>query len=109
MSIGAALAGTWNVLPIVLLSLGAAVLALGLAPDLVLAVGAVPAAGGFLVKVVAESAGAPRWIGDLSPFSHLAPVPAVPPDWAASAVMTGLALALTVAGIAGYRRRDLRG
>ena len=38
-------------LPIVLLSLGAAVLALGLAPDLVLAVGALPAAGGFLVKV----------------------------------------------------------
>ena len=109
ITVGAALAGTWNVLPIVLLSLGAAVFALGWAPDLVLVAGALPGAGGFLLKVIAESTAAPHWVRDLSPFSHLAPVPLLPPDWPASALMTGLAVGFGLLGLAGYRWRDLRG
>ncbi|GAA0813573.1 hypothetical protein [Spirilliplanes yamanashiensis] len=107
LGLGDALAGTWNVVPVVLLCLGAAVLALGWAPRAVAAAGAVPAVGGFLWLVVADSVGAPAWVGDVSPFAHLAAVPVTGPDWPAAAVMTGLAAAGVAAGLAGYRRRDL--
>ena len=105
----AALAGTWNALPVALLCLGAGVLAVGWLPRAVGAVGALPAVGGFLLQTVAESARAPRWVIDMSPFAHLAPVPFSPPDVLATAIMTGIALALGAVGMIGYRRRDLRG
>jgi ABC-2 type transport system permease protein len=104
-----ALVGAWNVLPIVLLCLGAAVLALGWAPRAVAGIGALPAAGGFLLQVIADSAGAPAWVGDLSPFAHLAAVPHAPPDWPAAAVMTAVAATCALVGAVGYRRRDLSG
>ncbi|WP_406045869.1 hypothetical protein OG799_16125 [Micromonospora sp. NBC_00898] len=104
----AALAGTWNVLPVVLLCLGAAVAALGWAPRAVSALGALPAVGGFLLKVVADSTGAPTWVSSLSPFTHLAAVPDAGPHWRAAVTMAALAVAAAVSGAQGYRRRDLR-
>ena len=108
LELAAALSGAWNTLPIAVLSLGAAALALGWMPRATAAVGAVPAVGGFLLLVTAESAGAPQWVIDMSPFAHLAPVPFTAPNWSATAVMTVAAIALAVAGAVGYRRRDLR-
>ncbi|TDC38907.1 polyketide antibiotic transporter [Micromonospora sp. 15K316] len=105
----AALAGAVNVLPIALLCLGAAVLALGWVPRAVTLVGALPAAGGFLLHVLADSAGASPWVGRLSPFSHLAPVPDLPPNLPAAAAMLATAAAFALLGAVGYRRRDLRG
>jgi ABC-2 type transport system permease protein len=106
---GPALAGALNVLPVAALCLGAAVLALGWLPRAVALVGVLPAVGGFLLQVLADSTGAPRWVHDLSPFAHLARVPAVEPDWGGAAVMLAVALALGTVGAVGYRRRDLRG
>ncbi|WP_240943815.1 ABC transporter permease [Micromonospora thermarum] len=106
---GAALAGTLNVLPVVLLCLGAAVLAVGWAPRAVAGLGALPAAGGFLLQVVGDSVDAPAWVADLSPFAHLAAVPATGPNWPAALTMTGLALVGAGVGAAGLHRRDLRG
>jgi ABC-2 type transport system permease protein len=103
----AALHGAWNTLPIVLLSLGAAVFATGWAPRRVGVIGALPATGGFLLLVIAESIAAPAWVHDISPFAHLAPVPLTAVDWTASTAMLSLAVALTIAGAVGYRRRDL--
>ncbi|MFC3383675.1 ABC transporter permease [Couchioplanes azureus] len=108
LGLGAALGGVWNTLPVVLLSVGAAVLALGWLPPAVTAVGAVPTAGGFLLLVIAQSVNAPRWVVDVSPFAHVAAVPFTGPDWPATAVMTVVAVALLGAGAIGYRRRDLR-
>ncbi|WP_229075121.1 ABC transporter permease [Actinoplanes sp. DH11] len=108
LTLGDALAGALNVVPIVLLCLGAAVLALGWMPRIVAGVGALPAAGGFLWQVVADSIDAPAWIGVLSPFAHLAAVPASSPGWRAAIVMTGVAAAAALVGAVGYRRRDLR-
>lgn len=105
----AALGGTWNTLPIVLLSLGAAVLALGLLPRATGAIGALPAVGGFLLQVIGESAGAPRWVIEMSPFAHLAPVPLGAPNWPAAAIMTAAAALLAGAGVVAYRQRDLLG
>jgi ABC-2 type transport system permease protein len=103
-----ALTGVWNVLPIVALSLGAAVFATGWAPRWVGVVGALPATGGFLLLVIAESIAAPGWVRDLPPYAHLAPVPLADTDWTATTVMLGIAAVLTVAGVAGFQRRDLR-
>ncbi|GAA4955444.1 ABC transporter permease [Actinoplanes utahensis] len=107
LSLAGALSGVWNILPIVLLSLGAAVFAAGWAPRLVSLIGGLPATGGFLLLVIADSVAAPGGVRDLSPFAHLAPVPLSEPAWTASTVMLVAAAALTVVGVAGYRRRDL--
>ncbi|MGC4815347.1 hypothetical protein ACLQ29_33005 [Micromonospora sp. DT228] len=107
LSAGDALAGAWNVVPVFLPCLGAGVLALGWAPRAVAAIGAFPAAGGFLWQVIADSVDAPIWIGGLSPFAHLAAVPASAPAWPAASVMAGIAAVGVVAGTIGYRRRDL--
>ncbi|MEK8110425.1 hypothetical protein NKG94_51110 [Micromonospora sp. M12] len=70
-------------------------------------IGALPAAGGFLWQVIADSIDAPSWIRALSPFAHLAAVPATAAAWVAASVMVGIAAAGAVAGTIGYRRRDL--
>ncbi|MDG4810984.1 hypothetical protein O7634_29855 [Micromonospora sp. WMMD1120] len=59
LATGAALRGTWNILPLVLLSLGAAVLAVGWTPRWTMLVGGLPTTGGFLLLVTAESIAAP--------------------------------------------------
>jgi ABC-2 type transport system permease protein len=104
-----AVAGALNVVVVAWLSLGAAVLALGWAPRVVTHAGALPVVGGFIVWVLADTLDWPDWVGQLSPFAHLAPVPAAPPDWAAQAVMFAIAVLLTLFGLAGFARRDLRG
>lgn len=52
----------------------------------------------------------PTWALDLSPFSHVPALPAVDVGGAGTValpVMSGLAVVLAVAGILGYRRRDI--
>ncbi|MCT2584435.1 polyketide antibiotic transporter [Actinophytocola gossypii] len=102
LRLGAALAGTLTTAPVALLSLGAAALAHGWLPRAVLAVGALPAAGGFLLHAAVPP------LAPLTPYAHLAPVPAAPPNWPAALTMVAIAAALTHLGIQAYRRRDLR-
>ncbi|MDG6103964.1 hypothetical protein Daura_23410 [Dactylosporangium aurantiacum] len=104
-----ALAGTVNTLPIALLCLGAGVAALGWRPRVTVGVGTVPAVGGFVLKVVADSVDAPGWVAAGSPFQHLALVPQVPVDWTSTSVMLTVAAVLWLLGAAGYQRRDLGG
>jgi ABC-2 type transport system permease protein len=108
LPLSAALAGGVNGLPIAALCVGASLVALGLAPRLAVSVGSLPAVGGFLWLVIADSVDAPTWIVDLSPFAHLATVPAEPPDWPGIAGMLTIAAGLIVAGLWAYQRRDLR-
>ena len=109
LSLLAALQGAWNTLPVVLLSLGAATLATGWVPGAVTFAGSLPAIGGFLLLVIADSTGAPAWVRAISPFTHLAPVPLTTVDWSSTLIMTALAATLVIAGAAGFQRRDLRG
>ena len=104
-----AFAGALNVVPIAVLCLGAAQLAIGWVPQSVLALGATPAVGGFLLTVLVDTFDWPNWLGQLSPFAHLASVPATAPDWAGAAGLLGVSVLLTSLGIAGFARRDLRG
>jgi ABC-2 type transport system permease protein len=106
---GDALWGALSVLPVALLCLGAALAALGWAPSAVLALGVLPAAGGYLLLVFADSFRWPEWVRGLSPFAHLASVPAEPLDVPGALGMLAVAVALALLGLAGYARRDLRG
>ncbi len=108
LGLGAALAGALNTLSLAALSLGMALIALGWAPRAVGVVGMLPAAGGFLLTVLADSVDAPAWITTVSPFAHLAPVPATGPDLSGAIAMVAVAAALGVVGGVGYHRRDIR-
>jgi ABC-2 type transport system permease protein len=66
-----------------------------------------PAAGGFVLDVVADSVDAPAWVRTLSPFDHLAAVPVDPPDWPATAAMLAVAAVLALAGTWSHTRRDI--
>ncbi len=104
-----ALAGAVNALPTAMLCLGAALLALGWTPSAVLPVGVLPAAGGYLLRVFALTFDWPTWIRQLSPFSHVATVPARPADWRGAAGILVVGALLAILGISRYARRDLRG
>ena len=108
LSLPAALAGALNVTPVLLLSLGCALLALGWLPRAVYLVGAIPSAGGFLLQTLADTLEWPTAVRALSPFEHLNAVPAETPDWAGAGAMALIGVALAVTGLLGYRRRDLQ-
>jgi ABC-2 type transport system permease protein len=105
--IGPAVGGALATAPIALLCLGAALLAAGWAPPVVLVVGSLPAVGGFLLQVVGQSVGAPGWLIGISPFAHLAAVPAEAADWASLGTLSGVAVACAGIGAVGYSVRDL--
>src|SRR4051794_14005934 len=108
LGVGDAVEGALAVVPVALLCLGAALLALGLVPAAVIAIGILPAAGGYLLQVFAASFGWPGWVQELSPYAHLTPVPAVPVDVPGAVGMVFVAMLLAVLGLVGYTRRDLR-
>lgn len=108
LSLPGALGGALTLLPVALLSAGAALLALGLVPSAVFSIGALPAVGGFLLIVLVDALGWPDWVERLSPYSHLAAVPAQPAQLAPMAVMALLAVGSAWVGAAAYARRDLR-
>lgn len=105
----AAVAGAVNVVPVAWLSLGAALLAFGWLPQAVIPIGAIPAVGGFLLQVLAESLRWPNWVLRLSPYEYLNAVPYENVDWAGTAGMTTLAVGFCLGGLVGLSRRDLQG
>jgi ABC-2 type transport system permease protein len=109
LGLGEALAGALSVVPAALLCLGAALAALGWARSAVFAVGVLPAAGGFLLFVLADTLGWPGAVRWFSPFAHLAAVPAEPWNAAGAAGMLAVAALMTWAGCRRYGRRDLTG
>lgn len=104
-----AIAGTLNVATVALLCLAAAQVALGWAPRAVLPIGAIPAVGGFMLTVFSQTFDWPGWVGQMSPFAHLAPVPEASPNWQGAGGMLLVAGLLAGVGILGFARRDLRG
>ncbi|HZU45678.1 MAG TPA: ABC transporter [Mycobacterium sp.] len=101
------LAGALNSLPLALLAAGAAAVGVGWLPFAAGAMGALPVVIGFMVNVIMQTAHAPRWVVNLSPWAHLAAVPYTPPNWAATAILLLIGAVLTALGVYGYARRDL--
>ncbi len=106
-AVGALLAGTLQQVAPVLVLAGIAWLLFGLVPRratltwLVLGLGAVVLLFGEVLRL-------PAWLQWLSPFDHLALVPAEPFRLAPLLVLLALAAALAAGGLAAFVRRDAR-
>jgi len=97
-----------NVVPPALFVLGAGALVFGLRPRAAAAVTYGIVVWSFLVEILAAVAHAGQWLRDTSPFLHIAPAPAAPPDWTAAAWLVGLGLLAAAAGLAAFNRRDIQ-
>ncbi|MEU9345497.1 ABC transporter permease [Streptomyces sp. NPDC048278] len=93
-------------LPAVWVIGGVAVLLYGLTPRLAPAAWGVAVAA-LLIGWVGPALNAPRLVLDLSPFGHLPKLPGGGMAWAPVLTLTGLAVVLAGAGLAGLRRRDV--
>ncbi|SFB07188.1 ABC-2 type transport system permease protein [Lentibacillus halodurans] len=51
----------------------------------------------------------PDWVGKLSPFGYIPELPVDEMEWLPVVVLTVIVIGLTIAGILGYRRRDIQG
>jgi ABC-2 type transport system permease protein len=107
MQLSDSLAGALNSLPVALLAVGAATVGVGWLPSVAAAIGALPVVGGFVVNVMMQTTKAPRWVVNLSPWTHLAAVPDVRPNLAATAIFLLIGAILTAFGVYGYVQRDL--
>jgi ABC-2 type transport system permease protein len=107
LRIADSLAGATNSLPVALLAAGAAAVGVGWLPSATGAIGALPIVGGFLLNAVTPALNAPGWVADLSPWAHLAAVPATPPHWADTVILVLIGASLAAMGVHGYVRRDV--
>ena len=98
-----------NVLPVLILVLGVAVASFGAVPRLTVAAPVALTVIGYIVSLLGPALSWPAWVLDLSPFTHLAWVPAA--AWAATAgvVMIGVGVVLVVVGFLTFDRRDVVG
>jgi ABC-2 type transport system permease protein len=96
-----------NCLPVALLFLGIAALAYALAPraSTAIAYGLVTVA--FLWQLFGALLGAPKWLVDLTPFSHVGLVPGQPFRPGAAAIMLAIGVLAVVGAIGTFERRDL--
>ncbi|MST34319.1 hypothetical protein GHK86_16520 [Acidimicrobiaceae bacterium USS-CC1] len=107
LSAGDSFASAANVLAVPILFLGLAVLLHGLRPSWAVSVTGILAVGLYLVDLIGPALSWPTWLVDLSPYHHLALVPAEPAAWAPLAVILGIGLVAGAVGLAAYARRDL--
>ncbi|HTZ42995.1 MAG TPA: hypothetical protein VMB79_03970 [Jatrophihabitans sp.] len=98
-----------GLLPLLVLCAGLATLAFGVVPRLTTALPITLAVLGYLLDTFGGMLRWPAGVLALSPFHHLARLPAAPLTATAALTMTGLGLAGAVAGIAAFGRRDLTG
>ena len=94
-------------LPAIWVILGLGVLLIGWLPK---ATSLIWAAYGFvfLIGMFGRMDLFPGWIIDISPFGHVAQYPMEEISWVSLAVLTGIAVALTLLGFIGFRRRDVK-
>ena len=109
LSVGEALRGVLNTGSVVVLVTGLAVLSLGVLPRLTVAVPAALTGAGYVLTLLGPALSWPAWVVDLSPFSHLAYVPAEPFAASSAAVMVLLGCAAGAAGVVAFVHRDVTG
>ncbi len=107
LHLDAALRAMLNQLPVAVLFVGFATLVLGLAPRLTQVLPASLAGLTYVVELVGPGLDWPAWVLDLSPFHHLALVPAEPFALVPALVLTGLGLVAATVGVEAFGRRDL--
>jgi len=107
VSLGQMLEAGANCLPVALLFLGIAALAYAAAPRASAAISYGLLVLSFLWQAVGALLGAPSWLAGLTPFGHVALVPAEPFRAVDAVVMIGIGVAAAAVGLAVFRRRDL--
>jgi ABC-2 type transport system permease protein len=102
-------ASALNLGPVVALVIGVGVAAFGLVPRLTVILPATLTGVSYVLTLLGPALDWPSWVLNLSPFTHLALVPADP--WAATSglVMLGLGAALVALGMVAFDRRDITG
>jgi ABC-2 type transport system permease protein len=98
-----------NCLPAAILFLGLAALAYAIVPraSAGIAYGLVTIA--FLWELVGSLLGVPKWLVELTPFKHVAPVPVQTFNTGAALIMVAIGVIGAIAAITAFRRRDLLG
>jgi ABC-2 type transport system permease protein len=98
-----------NALPVVVLVGGLGVLTYGVLPRLTVVLPVTLTIVGYLLTLLGPALKWPSWVLNVSPWTHLAWVPAA--DWAATSglVMTALGLVMLVLGLLAFHRRDVVG
>lgn len=96
-----------NSLPPAILFLGIAALAYAALPRASSTIAYGLLAVAFLWQIVGSLLQPPRWLLDITPFAHVAAVPAKPFGATAAAVMLALGAAAAAAALARFRYRDL--
>ncbi len=98
-----------NLVPPAITILGIGVLAFGTRPRTT-AVVVYGLLGWSLLIVIVGGIGATNHrVLDTSVFHHMASAPAVPPNWEANGIMTGIGVVSALVGGLAFRRRDLQG
>jgi len=96
-----------NTIPAALFILGAGTLAHGVLPRMAVALTYTLVAASFLLEVVGAAVALPSWLLNLSVLHHVAPAPAVSPDWGSAAGLVALGALLAAGGAAAFCRRDI--
>jgi len=96
-----------NYLPAIWVFLGLTAFLIGFLPNLTaLSYGYLGVS--FFVIYIGTVAGFPEWTQNLSPFGVVPQVPLEAQTWMPLFVLCSIAVLLSLVGVAGYRRRDLR-
>ncbi|HEU4354642.1 MAG TPA: ABC transporter permease subunit [Actinomycetota bacterium] len=109
VSLGKLLQAGLNVVPPAVFVLGVGGLVFGLWPRAAIGVAYGLVVWSFIVESIAAAFDSNHWLRDTSPLTHIAPVPAADPNWAAAVWLVALGLLLAAAGVAAFGRRDLVG
>ena len=97
-----------NAMPVVILFLGVAALAFAVFPRSTSPLGFGAVALALVWQMVGSAISAPQPVLDVSPFAHVAPVPAQPMNVPAACVLVALGVAACVAGVELFARRDVQ-
>lgn len=123
LAIGAALGATWggadiafaefttvgmNAIPVALCFLGATALAFATAPRATSALGFGMVGSTFVWQIVGSAINAPQWSLDLTPFAHVAPVPARGVNIGAALVLTAIGVIGALVAVELFVRRDIQ-
>lgn len=98
-----------NCLPTALLFLGFAALAYAVAPRASAGISCGLVTVAFLWQLIGSLLGAPKWLVEITPFAHVASVPAQSFRAGAAAVMVGIGLLTAAAAVWAFGGRDLTG
>ena len=107
VGIGDLTAAGVNTIPAAVFILGAGTLAHGVLPRLAVALTYTVVAASFLLEVVGAAVALPSWLLNLSVLHHVAPAPAVSPNWLSASVLVALGVLLAAGGAAALCRRDV--